>query len=63
MKALVNKLLQRIIHKPVTRHPTQTRKSWRADANTKMRALSGPVSACMACMRSAFVFHLQEKRL
>jgi hypothetical protein len=56
MKALVNKLLQRIIHKPMARYPRQAHKSQGADTHTKVGAFAGAIGPGMAGMLIAFVF-------
>ena len=56
MKALVNKLLQRIIHKPMARYPRQADKSQGADSHTKVGAFPGAIRPGMTGMLIALVF-------
>jgi hypothetical protein len=55
MQALVNEILQRIIHKPVPRHPRNALKLGTANAHPKVRTKARVIRPHMACMGSALI--------
>ena len=63
MQALVNEILQCIIHKPVARHAAFARKSRAGDANPKVGAKTLGIGTHMACMLGALVGNFQVRGL
>jgi len=55
MQALVDKFLQRIIHKAMACNPRFTSENGTLNANPEMRPKASAVGAYVACMRSTFV--------
>ena len=59
MQALVNEILQCIIHKPVARHAAFAYESRAGDANPKVGAETLDVGTYVACMLGALVDNFQ----
>ena len=62
VQALVNEILQCIIHKPVTRHAALTCKEGAGNTHPKVGAKAGCVGARVASVVCAFVKYLQVCR-
>ena len=63
MQALIDEILQSIIHKAVFGDACFARKRRAGDANTEMGAMSLGIGPGMAGMRGAFVEHIKLSRL
>jgi len=60
MQALIDKFLQRIIHKAMTRNPRFTCENWAFNSNAKMRALATVIGTNMSGMGRTFVQNLHK---
>jgi hypothetical protein len=56
VQALIDEILQRIIHKPMARYPRQADKSQGADSHTKVGTFPGAIRPGMTGMLIALVF-------
>jgi hypothetical protein len=59
MDTLVDEILQRIIHKPVARHPCQGIESRASNADSEVGSLSAAIGAGMPGMGCALIQNLQ----